>query len=239
MATLVLTDVTTWVHDHDFTTDSNQLSLSVEVDAQDSTTFGGGGWRARKPGLRSVEAELGGFWDSPPDAATFPNLGTADHAVTISPTGAEGAVAYAFAAGRFEYEQFGGEIGEMCPYALNLMGTDNVGLVRGQLAKAKGAASATGPLGSAINLGAGGTGKYVYATTHIFTAGTTVTIEVQSDDAQGFASPTTAATIGPLTAAGGTFMTRVDAAAITDTWWRLNISAITGTFTVAGALAVQ
>jgi hypothetical protein len=41
-------------------------------------------------------------------------------------------------------------------------------------------------------------------------------------------------TFGPITTVGGTWGTRV-AGAITDTWWRLRVTAITGTFQIACA----
>lgn len=238
MATFVLFDVTSFVHGHDFTTDTNKATLTPSVDPQDSTTFGSGGYRSKRGGLRTVDFGLEGFWDSTPDSEVFTNLGVADHAVTVMPTPAETSIAYLFQAGRFEYELLG-NVGEMTPFSVNMQGSNGFGMVRGQVAKAKGDVSATGALGSGVNLGAGAAGKYVYATFHVFSAGTTITVIVQSDDSGSFASPTTVATIGPLTTTGGTFMTRVDASAITDTWYRFNVSAITGTFNVAGAIGVQ
>lgn len=238
MATFVLTDVTTFVHDVNITTYTNKANLTVQVDGQDSTTFGGGGYRSRTPGLRNVDFGLEGFFESTPDAAIFGSLGTADRAVTVSPTATVTSTAYIFQAGQFEYEAFG-SVGEMTPFKVSMNGTNSVGLVRGQVAAAKGNVSATGAFGSAVQVGPGGSGKYLYATFHVFTAGTTITVIIQSDNASNFPSATTVATIGPLTTTGGTFMTRVDASAITDDWFRFNASAITGTFNVAGAIGVQ
>ncbi len=238
MATFVLTDVTTFVHDLDITTYSNKATLTLSVDGQDSTTFGGGGYRSRSPGLKDVEYGLEGFFESTPDSSTFANLGTADHAATVSSTATATSTAYMFQAGRYEYEAFG-SVGEMAPFTLKLMGTNAVGLVRGQVAKARGNVSATGALGSGVQVGPGAAGKYLYATFHVFTAGTTITVIVESDSASNFASPVTVATIGPLTTTGGTFMTRVNASSFTDDWYRFNVSAITGTFNVAGAIGIQ
>lgn len=244
MSTFVLTDVTTWVAGYDFTTDLNEMSLSVEVDEQENTTFGGGGYRSRLGGLRSVEAELGGYWQSAMtnavDPQAFNNLGTIDRVVTVSPTGAVGSAAYMAQMGKFSYE-LGGGVGEVMPFSLNMVGTNGVGLVRGQIAAAKQSVNATGALGSAVNLGAGSAGKYLYAVLHVFSAGTTISVKVESDTASNFlgAADVTDATISSVTTAGGTWMARVDASSITDTWFRLNVSAVTGTFSVAGAIAVQ
>lgn len=238
MATFVLVDAIAYIHGQDFTGVTNKVTLVGKVDSQESTTFGGGGWRTKKGGLRSAEMNLEGFMDSAPDAQSFTDLGVADRLATVSATSTAGSVAYMFKTGQFEYEVFG-TVGEMTPYSLNTMNTDYVGLVRGQVAKAKGNVSAIGALGSAVNLGAGSAGKYIYGTVHVFTVGTTVTIQVQTDDNGAFTTPTTVATIGPITTVGGASMTRVDASAITDTWYRLNVSAITGTFNLSGAIGVQ
>lgn len=240
MAIFVLTDAVIWVHDQDLTGTSNKVSLKTSVDDQDATVFGGGGYKARVGGLREVELSVEGYADTTatPDAAAFAALGAADRPYTVAPASPAGSVAYLFQAAEFTYEQLGA-VGEVAPYKAEAKGTNKVGVARGQIAKAKAAVSSTGALGSSLNLGAGGAGKWLYATLHVFSAGTTITVVVQSDTTSGFAAPTTRATLGPITATGGTFLTRVDASAITDTWWRFNVSAITGSFTVGAALAIQ
>lgn len=241
MTTFVMTDVTTYVGGYDFTTDLNKVIVKAEVDELDATTFGGGGYKARLGGLRDVMADMGGFWQSATSAAVdpqvFSELGTADRPVTILPAPTETSIAYMFLGAKFSYEMFG-QVGEITPFALSMKGTNTYGLVRGQLAKARGNVSATGAAGSALSLGAVGAGQYLYAALHVFSAGTTVTVQVQSDDDGGMSSPTTRGTIGPVTTTGGTWLVRV-AGPITDTFWRLNVSAITGTFNVAGAIGIQ
>ena len=241
MTTFVMTDVTTYVGGYDFTTDLNKVTVKAEVDDLDATTFGGGGYKARLGGLRDVMADLGGFWQSAISAAVdpqiFSELGTADRPVTVMPTPTEASVAYMFLGAKFSYEMFG-QVGEITPFSLSMKGTNTYGLVRGQLAKARGNVSATGAAGSVLSLGAVGAGQYLYAALHVFSAGTTITVQVQSDDSGAMSSPTTRGTIGPVTTAGGTWLVRV-AGPITDTFWRLNVSAITGTFNVAGAIGIQ
>ncbi|HEY9416720.1 MAG TPA: hypothetical protein VIQ30_18350, partial [Pseudonocardia sp.] len=86
-------------------------------------------------------------------------------------------------------------------------------------------------------VGAVASGQFAYAALHVFSAGTTMTVQVQSAATVGFASPTTRGTFSAATAVGGLWLTRV-AGPITDTYWRLNVSAITGTFQVAGVIAI-
>jgi hypothetical protein len=242
MASFMLQDVTTWVAGYDFTTDLNQVSLSTSVDDLDATTFGGGGFRARRGGLRSIEASYSGFWQSATtdavDPQAFTQLGTIDQAVTISYDDAEASTAYMFQGGKFSYS-LGGQIGEILPFDLDMMGSHGAsGLVRGQITKAKGTVSATGASGTGVNLGNVATGQYLYATFHVFgTPGTTITAVIQSDDNAGFSSATNRITFGPITTAGGTWGTRV-AGPLTETHYRLNVTAITGTFTVAAAIGI-
>lgn len=239
MTAFVLTDCTAWVDGFAATTYSNQLSVGVDVDDQDTTTFGGGGWRSRIGGLKTVEAELQGLWESPVDD-TWSNLGVADRVVTFTPDGAAGSPSWFFQAGEFSYERLG-DVGELDPFTLKAMGTNGVGLVAGKLAAAKQNVSATGVIGSVVtNLSSNSqvsASQYLYAAVHVFTAGTTVTIKVQSDDAAGFPSSTDRITLSAITTTGGTWVTRL-AGPITDTHYRLNVSAITGTFNLAGSIGI-
>lgn len=240
MASLSLTDATTWIGGYDFTSNLNEISLNTSIDDLDSTTFGGGGYRARKGGLRTVEANMAGFWESAtldaPDPQVFTNIGTADRVVTMAYDDAETSTAYLFQAGKFSYDMFG-EVGALTPFNVSMMGTNPVGLIRGQVSKAKANVSATGVTGTGVNLGNVSASQYLYATFHVFSAGTTITVTVQSDDNAGFTTPTTRITFGPITTAGGTWGVRL-AGALAETHYRFNVTAITGTFSVAGAIGI-
>ncbi|HEX6968962.1 MAG TPA: hypothetical protein VF174_09170 [Micromonosporaceae bacterium] len=239
MGTLVLDDATIWVAGYDVTGDANQISLSASVTELDVTTFGSG-FRKRIGGLRDVQAQVAGYWHSAasgaPDPEIFPALGTADQVMTVAPSSTEGSVAYMCQVGKFSGQMFG-QVGEAVPFSLDAMGTSREGLVRGQVLKAKGAVSSTGATGTAVQLGAVSSGQYLYATLHVFSAGTTITVVLESDADNTFASATTRATFGPLTTTGGTWAARV-AGPVTDTWYRLRVTAVTGTFTVAGAAGI-
>lgn len=242
MAPIVLTDCVTWIDSHDFTTDLNSVNLDASVDDQETTTFGNAGFKTRTGGLRNVESALKGYWQSAASDAVDPNafadLGQVDKVATIAATSTAGSIAYLFHGVNLTYNVFGG-VGDVAPFDLKLTGSNYAGLVRGQIAKAKGTVSATGALGSAVQLGAVSATQYVYCAFHIFgTPGTTITARIESDNASNFPSATTVATFGPLTAAGGTWVTRT-IGPITDDWFRLYVTAITGTFTVAAAIAVQ
>lgn len=239
MAALSLLNVNSYVHGHDFTCDTNQCSIEASVNQLDATTFCDGGWQKLAAGVKSVSLNLAGFWAAGADSADkagFTDLGVVNRVVTVAPTGTAGDVAYLFRAGHFNYSAFGPH-GELAPFSLSASGTSGVGVVKGYLARAAGSVSSTGATGSTIQLPAVGAAETVYASLHLLgTAGTTITVVLESDDNSGFTSATARATFGPLTATGGNWASA--AGAITDTYWRFRVSAITGTWTVAAAVGI-
>lgn len=240
MSAFVLTDCTMWIGGLALTTYSNELSVKETVDDQETTTFGNGGYKSRIGGLKTVDGDAKGNWESPVDAAGITNLGVADQVVTGSLLGTEGSPAKFFQGGVFDYERLG-KVGEVDPFSMSIMGTNGVGVVTGQIAKAKGNVSATGAVGSGLtDLSANdqvGASQFLYAVVHVFTAGTTMTLKVQSDDNAGFSSPTDRITLSAITATGGTWVTRL-AGPITDTYFRFNCTAITGTFNIGAAIGI-
>jgi hypothetical protein len=135
-----------------------------------------------------------------------------------------------------------GAVGDVAPWEANAAGTWP--LVRGQFAHPSGVARSTTGSGTAINLGAVAAGERLYASLHVLsvsgTSTPTLTVTVQSDDAEGFADPTTQLTFDAATAVGGQIL-RTDGTAITDTWWRVGWT-ITGTdpsFLFAAAFGIE
>ncbi len=245
MAPYAALNHTTWVGGYDLTGDTNSTSLDIVYDELDTSVHGGVG-RTRIAGLESVESTVQGPWQSAASGAldpeAFAGLGSTTKVVTQTATGASLDVAWLWQARKFQY-QIGGQIGELFPYEMTMRsaagaGTTGVGAVRGRLLQPKGAVSATGAMGSGYQLGAVGAGQYLYAAAHLFTAGTTVTFVLESDDNALFSSATTRATLGPLTAVGGTWATRV-AGPITDDYYRFRVTAITGTFTIGASAGIK
>lgn len=239
---LALVDASTWIEGFDFTTRMNEISLDSSFEGLDDTRFGTAGasrqGTSRIAGLEDIETELNGFWEAPVDEAVFTGLGVADQVVTHSVDGAETSTAYLYRSRKFTYEKFG-EVGANTPFTVTLQGSrGGAGLVRGQVAAASQDVSATGQLGSALNLGDVSSDERVYVTVHVFTAGTSIELELESDVDSNFDSPNPQMTIGPLTAVGGT-LERTVTGPKTDAWWRLNVTSVSGTFTVAAAIGIK
>lgn len=244
MANFILTDVNAYVHGYDFTGDSNSVSLSPEVDVQDATTFGSGGYHVKRGGLKNVTAEVQGFFDGSPDSESFSGLGVADRVISFVPQGGTaGNVAYMFQGGNFTYQAFGA-VGDMTPFQLGVEGTNKAGLVRGALSKVKGTQSATGLAGIAQNLGAGAAGKYLYGALHVFSSGTTITMKLEQATTQGGSyTAVDAGNLGTFNAGAittaGSYWLRFDSTALTGPWYRINATACTGSFTIAASLGIQ
>jgi len=241
MAPVALTNAFVYVDSHDMTGDSNQLSISCEAAQNDKTTFRSNGWREFNNGLKTSALNMAGFWQAGADTVdewSFTNLGAGGKVTTLADVETEGQPAYMLQAMNHQYQLLG-QLGENAPFSLNGGCSDGVGVIRGSLVKEMGSVAATGATGTALELGAVAAGKFLYATFHVFgTPGTTITAVVESDDADTFGSATTRISFSSITTAGGRWGTRV-AGSITDTWYRLRVTAITGTFVIACAVGIQ
>jgi hypothetical protein len=237
MAAIALTDAFVYLSYLDLSVESNEVMLNLEATTLESQTFGDT-WAENTIGVKSGSCDIKGFLDTTmtSDAAAFLQqaLGPLAETATLGLVQTEDMPAYIFQGKRAKYS-FGGAHGTVAPVEVSIPSTGKV--VRGKLAKEKGNVSATGALGTGLLLGAVSATQYLYASFHVFTAGTTITIVVESDDNAGFTTATTRGTFGPLTTVGGNYLTPV-AGAITDTYWRFRVTACTGTFNVAGAIAI-
>ena len=236
MTTFALVNAVTMVGAINVTPYLNKVALKLSVAELDATTFNQS-HQVKLGGLKTIEYQQDGLWDSFPDASIFLTLGAGSQAVMVQPSGIEGGLAYIFQGANFKYDQFGA-VGEIVPFSMSMSGTDGIGIIRGQNAAFTRTVSATGQVGSVLTITGPSATQYIYATLHVHTAATTITVLIESAPASNFATPTTRATIGPLTTTGGTFMTRV-VGPVTDGFWRMNVSAITGTFVISGAIGIQ
>jgi hypothetical protein len=187
---------------------SNQVSVGLEADQLDVTVFTSGGWSQSIAGLRDATVETSGFFDAAapetgalgPDAELWAGLGGGQMPVTISPNGADLSTAYIVPTRRGEVTLYG-KVGEVAPFASTMWGDGAV--ARGQLIHPANVIRSAGGTGSTAVLGTIPAGRFLLVAVHVLTiTGTTpaLTITVQRDDNAGFTSPTTVATMGPVSA---------------------------------------
>jgi hypothetical protein len=253
MSVRVLTDCSIYIGGYDFTTDTNDATVESTAEVKDKTTFGSGGWREKINGLKTVDMNHNGFWQSATasavDPEAFTNFAGATRVCTfgvLETTPPDPCPftdehnAFFFQGGEFNYKLFDATVGELIPFEVATQNTGSAGEIKGHLIAPRATVTATGKIGVTFDTAGFGvpTGQFLYIAFHVFSVGTTITVQVQTDDNTGFASPTTVATLGPFTARGDQWMTPVPGP-ITDRYIRLNCSAITGTFSVAGALGIR
>ena len=242
MAPTALTNSFAYVDSHDFSGDSNRFMLTCSAAQNQKTTFRSGGWHEFNNGLKTSQLELGGyvqFGTDTVDEYAFNALGVTGRVTTAGAIETEGSPCGMLQAMQHQY-QFLGPVGENAPFSLQGGCSDGVGVVRGFLALEQATVSTTGAKGTALNLGVIGAGQYLYATFHLLgTAGSSITAVVESDEDDTFGSATTRITFGPYTTLGGRWGTRVAGAIADDDWFRLRVTAVTGSWTVACAIGIQ
>jgi hypothetical protein len=245
MGTFAANNITTWFSGYDMTGDLNSTALALSYVALEDPAFGDQA-RSRIAGLEDCQLSEAGWWQSGTtavDPTAFASLSGASQTVSNSPDGLDSSVAYFYRAKTFNYQPLSMKVGEVVPFTLTAQSARGTGLaavaaVRGRVMKGKGTVSATGATGTAFQLGAVASGQFLYAAFHEFAVGTTITAVLESNADNTFGSPTTRVTFGPITTVGGTWGTRV-AGPVTDTWYRLRVTAITGTHTIACVAGIK
>jgi len=242
MAEYAVTSAFAYLGALDLSDQMTDWSMTGSGDPLDKTTMrNNGGARRFKMGLITTQATVGGFTD----------MDTKD---AILMAGFQARSTKAFAAGNVETEgqpccvmqivkpqlqQHAGQVGELAKDSVQVQSTDKYGGVRGRLLVKATSVSTTGAKGTAVQLGATSSTQHLFAGFFLLgTAGTSITAVLESDNASNFPSATTQVTFGPLTAAGGTWATPV-AGAINDDWYRLRVTSITGTWTIACIAAIE
>lgn len=235
MSVFALTNATIHADGFDLSCVSNQVRFETSVAELDVTTFCSGGYRERIGGLRDASVDVSGFYEGDGiDDAVFDTLGSAKTAMSVTADDTEGSVAYVFRPMDVAYDILGA-VGDAAPFSLAIRNRDSIGVARGQLIAAKQDVSSAGAL-SGYQVGAVGSGAKLYVATHVFSAGTSLSFDIESDDNAGFTSATSRASVGALTATGSTWT--AISGPVTDDYWRVNVTAATGTFSMAVAVGI-
>jgi hypothetical protein len=235
MASLVLTNVKTFLGEYDISGFTNSVTLDYGAAALKDTRMGQT-TEVNKGGLKTVSFRIGGFADPASagmEAIAAGTIGTSELPITNSPAGGVvGDVAYFFRALSAKMTTFGPH-GALMPFQGEAVGGGESmdRLVRGQVFVSAAdliIASGTSPI---VPLGAVTAAQRVYAALHVIDpvggGAPTLTVTVKSAATAGFGGATARAT---FTLATGKTSQMVSAAGpITDQYWRVDY-AVFGSF---------
>jgi hypothetical protein len=243
MSHIVLKDQKIYLAHYDLTGDTNSIALEDVQETPDHTTFGQG-WRNKLPGLRSFKFSVAGFHDLTAlgqDEVIDSKFSVNDVPISVSHLAGLAGEVCRFGPVAFANFESGGTIGD--PAEFSLEGElSSYRLVRGQV-MVDAATSRTGTFnGTAYQLGAVSSTQKLYAILQVVAYNaTSITVKVQSDDNSGFLSATDRITFTAVTntATRAQFAVPVSGA-ITDDWWRVIVSAFSGTSaSIFAAVGIQ
>jgi hypothetical protein len=223
MATQVFSNCKLYVNEFNLSGSMNKLANVYTAEMLDDTTFGDD-TRSNLGGLKKGVFANEGLYDAGaglPDTIIFPLIGVQDTLqTTCFQAGAEGQVAYMCKVMAAEYTH-GGAVGDIHSFSYSAESTGS--LVRGQILR--NATDTSSGNGTAFQTGAIGATQTMHSFLHVYSAsGTSPTLDliVQSDDNESFTSATSRITHTQAT--GVTSEALSLAGAVTDDWWRVNLT---------------
>lgn len=222
---IVLANCLALVGNYNFTCSTNQIALEMKASELDATTFCSNGWETKLGGLKSATVKHSGFADyGVTDAALPSNVGVNGLPVSIAVDNTAGSTAYLLRGLEGSMSTLG-KVGDLSPIDGNI--TSDGAAARGVLALAPSVPS-TGAL-AVSQLGAITAGRRAVAIMHLLGGTGTVSFELQSAATVGFASPTVRAS-----ATAAATATWIESSTVTsDAFWRINVTAVTGSPTIA------
>jgi len=234
MAKQVFLDARYFVSGADLSGWGNKISVDGEWEAKKVTNWRSGGAEELLGGLGEFTYEAAGQWEAgdlgKPDDLWWNNRRVIEP-WSVGPTGASdlsaGNLMWLGTVLRTKAKLFDA-VGEVAPWEFS--GKASGPLVRGLSLHPSGVPRTATGNGTSVQAGAVASGKSVYANLHVISiAGTgspSLTVQIQSDDATGFPSPTVRGSFAAATALGGQSL-KIPGP-FTDDWWRVAFT-ITGT----------
>ncbi len=243
MAHEVLHDSKIYLAHYDLSGDLAAISEELTQETPEHTNFSSGSFRSFLPGLRHFKFSVEGYRDYAAlgqDEVVESKFAVADVPLLISPDGgAAGDTARFGPVVLASYEQTG-DLGETAAFTLTGE-LSSYQWVRG-LVVSDAATSRTGTFnGAAYQIGAVTSTQKLYAAIHVTaaTAMVSTTIKIQSDDNSGMTTPTDRITFTSVSGKTSQFATPV-VGPITDDYWRVIVSAFSGTsFSAVIAVGIQ
>ncbi len=188
----VLKNVRLYYKGHDLTGITNSVTLNYSAELLDRTCFDSSS-RKRISGLKNIEVNEAGFWDSShknvatsevgPDRLMFNAIGGTSDVMSVIPRGTGFGYRAHFTKGVAGEYSPAGTVGELLGFTFNAYG-EGQPLVHGRLMHA-------GPLttlalkSTAIDFGAGATGTRIYAGVHVLGVATGVKLSIEFGMATG------------------------------------------------------
>ena len=228
MAKLVLNDCGILVGMTEATTWTQSVTLDKNAEILDGTTFGSTS-RDKVAGLVDVKMSIDGFSSLGADSIeedSFTHLGSTFPCLVVPETGIDdGDMGFFFEAIGATLNQLG-DVGSISPFTIEVEGKSH--LIKGTVLK-YGTITNGVTNGTAYQVGAVSATEKVYAAFFILeaTAVTDLDFSIKSDDAEGFPSGIEKIAWEDQTDRASKWATPV-AGAITDDWWRVEMS-LTGT----------
>lgn len=187
---------------------ASTATLSAQYDEIDITTLASGNWRQKMQGLGSHTWTVEGFQSLTGVDPSFPGTSIGLNTITIAPVNGGATIgdpAYLGQARTISRTPLSGAVGDVAGFSLNWAGTGQ--LARGQILHPLAARTSTGN-GTVTTFTTPAANQFLCASFHVVAVSGTgsITFTVATDDAVGFASPTTRITSTAMTAIGGQFV---------------------------------
>lgn len=229
---MILRDQRMYTAERELTTDLMSVAMEYGAEGQEDTRFGNQ-TRISTPGLLISGWSVEGYWSAEqPDEFFFSNVGVSEEPFSVMvEDGTNGSLAYTLLSDYGNYE-FLGTVGDNHHFTVG--GTAASPLVRGQVLWRGTVNSAGAKTAYQLGVVSAGSGT-LYAAIHVtsVSGGTpALTAEIESDDAQGFATPSSRITL-VNNASAPTSAWGVRTGAAGDDWWRVNFTTVSGSFEVA------
>jgi hypothetical protein len=205
---------------------AKSANLATTVAPLDTTPMSTTGWTTLIGGNKSGSVDItfmSDFVNAGLDDVLWSYLATADVPKSFVRGTADGSLAYLWRGIPLSYVPVEGAPGELAMGRIS--GQSSTGpVIRGKLLHPGGTARTTSSAGTARQLGALSATQRLHAALHVLSvsgsATPTLTVKVQSDNAEGFPSATDRITYTGATAVGYQWSS-VDGA-VTDDWWRVS-----------------
>ena len=231
MAITVPTGARLAVGSFNATSTSNQVEWGVDVAVKEKTTWGSGGYSEWGPSLRTLNLSIGGFNDYAAAAWSEYSRGVfgTQQIVTLAPDGVTAGSLAIMANGVLpERQPFNVSApGELATISQTVRaGTTFPPVAEGQVTRSDATNVTATTTTTPVQIGALTSSLYVVAAVHVsaYSGTGTITCQLQSSSTSG-GSYTNRGSAGAAISAVGAQWITATGLTVTDTWWRLNITA--------------